>query len=176
MFILYAVLVGLALGLMLGGRLANLGRLQFRLGGLILVGLLVQVVLFSPLLADRIGDLGPPLYVISTLAVLVAIVADLRMPGMPLIALGAISNMAAIAANGGLMPASASAVAAVGRSADAGYSNSAVLAAPALEPLTDIFAMPAWLPLANVFSIGDVLIAFGVAMVIVIAMRPAAAT
>ena len=34
---------------------------------------------------------------------------------------------------------------------------------PALQPLTDIFAVPAWVPLANVFSVGDVLIAVGVA-------------
>ena len=32
-----------------------------------------------------------------------------------------------------------------------------VTAEPALGPLTDRFALPAWLPLANVFSVGDVL-------------------
>ena len=34
---------------------------------------------------------------------------------------------------------------------------------PRLAPLTDIFAMPRWLPFANVFSVGDVLIGVGVA-------------
>jgi hypothetical protein len=42
---------------------------------------------------------------------------------------------------------------------------------PALEPLTDIFAIPASLPLANVFSIGDVLIGVGIVIVIAAAMR-----
>ena len=42
-------------------------------------------------------------------------------------------------------------------------------------PLTDIFALPAWLPLHNVFSIGDVLIGVGVAVVIVVGMRRGAA-
>jgi hypothetical protein len=37
--------------------------------------------------------------------------------------------------------------------------------------LTDVFAMPAWLPFANVFSVGDILIAAGVATTIVLAMR-----
>ena len=52
-----------------------------------------------------------------------------------------------------------------------------------LGPLTDIFTMPAWVPMANVFSVGDVLIGVGVAIAIVAAMhgrgplmRPAAAS
>ena len=49
--------------------------------------------------------------------------------------------------------------------------NSVVLAEPALRPLTDIFALPAWLPMANVFSVGDVLIAVGIAWTIAAAMR-----
>ena len=52
-----------------------------------------------------------------------------------------------------------------------GFSNSAVLEDPALAPLTDIFALPAWLPFSNVFSIGDVLIALGIVLVIAIGMR-----
>ena len=49
---------------------------------------------------------------------------------------------------------------------------------PVLAPLTDIFALPSWLPFSNVFSIGDVLIAGGIAVAIVVAMhrRPAAGT
>ena len=35
----------------------------------------------------------------------------------------------------------------------------------------DIFALPSWLPFANVFSIGDVLIGLGIVAAIVIAMR-----
>ncbi len=52
-----------------------------------------------------------------------------------------------------------------------GYTNSIELAAPALRPLTDLFALPAWLPFANVFSVGDVLIGLGVATTIALAMR-----
>ena len=51
------------------------------------------------------------------------------------------------------------------------HANSVVLADPALRPLSDIFALPAWLPFANIFSIGDVLIGIGVAVVIAVAMR-----
>ena len=96
---------------------------------------------------------------------------NMAVPGLPIVALGALSNFLAIVANGGYMPASAGALAALGKSPAAGYSNSAVVADPALAPLTDVFALPARLPFANVFSIGDVLIGVGVAAAIVVAMR-----
>ena len=69
------------------------------------------------------------------------------------------------------MPASAAALASLGGTAPTVYSNSAVVAHPALEPLTDIFALPRVLPFANVFSVGDILIALGVVVVLVFAMR-----
>jgi hypothetical protein len=93
---------------------------------------------------------------------------------MPLVVAGAVSNIVAILANGGYMPASPDAMAALGKGGPVIYSNSAVMAAPVLAPLTDIFALPTWMPWANVFSIGDVLIGLGIALVIVLAMhRPA---
>jgi hypothetical protein len=51
-----------------------------------------------------------------------------------------------------------------------------VLEHPALQPLTDIFAVPAGIPMANVYSVGDVLIAIGVVIVIASLMRRPAAT
>ena len=69
------------------------------------------------------------------------------------------------------MPASAAAMAFLGKAANPGYSNSAVVESPALAPLTDIFALAAVVPFANVFSIGDVLISLGIAVVIAGAMR-----
>jgi hypothetical protein len=71
------------------------------------------------------------------------------------------------------MPAARGALAALGKGAPTGYSNSTVANEPALLPLTDLFAMPRWLPFANVFSIGDVAIGLGVVTVIVVAMRTA---
>ena len=88
-------------------------------------------------------------------------------------AVGAISNLAAIIANGGSMPASADALAALGKSVGDGYSNSVEVADPALAGLTDIYALPAWLPFANVFSIGDLLIGIGIALAVCLAMREA---
>ena len=171
MFILYAIIAGLVIGAVLGGRFLALGSIPFRWTPLIFVGFAAQVVLFSDIVAERVGTAGPPLYVISTLAVGIAVVRNVRLPGMPLIILGAASNMAAILANGGFMPAAPDAIASLGKTAPVVYSNSAVVAQPALELLTDRFALPRWLPLANVFSVGDVLLGAGVLILIVVMMR-----
>ena len=139
MFILYAIPIGIAAGYLLGGRLDRLGDVRFQWAWLAIAGLLVQVVLFSRPVAEAVGDLGPPIYMASTAAVLVAVLRNWRIPGLALVALGAASNLAAIVANGGVMPASPDAVAALDMEDRAGFSNSVVMTDPALGPLTDIF-------------------------------------
>jgi hypothetical protein len=69
------------------------------------------------------------------------------------------------------MPASPTAVAAIGSKAIVAYSNTAILEHPALEPLTDVIAMPGWLPFSNIVSVGDLLIGLGIVVVIAVAMR-----
>lgn len=170
MFVLYAIGAGLLVGALSGGTLARLGDMKIKWGPLIIGGLLFQVVLFSPPVAERVGDLGPLLYVVSTGAVLVAVLKNRRIVGLPILVLGAASNAAAILANGGFMPASVAALVSLGKDVPTSYSNSSVVAHPALELLTDIFAMPHPMPFANVFSIGDVFISVGVATVIAVAM------
>jgi hypothetical protein len=162
MFILYAIPLGIILGLLTGGRLEHLARAQFRWAPVALLGLATQVIVFSGPVAERVGDLGVPLYLGSTTLVLVAVLRNVAIPGLALVALGAASNLAAIVANGGYMPAAPEALAALGKQIGSGYTNSSLVEAPVLEPLTDVYALPAWLPWANVFSIGDVLIAAGI--------------
>jgi hypothetical protein len=165
-FIVYAVPIGLIAGYLLGGRIERLADFRFRWLPLAFGGLAVQLVLFWEPVAEAVGDAGPVIYVASTAAVLLAVLRNIRLPGLRLIALGAGLNLLAIVANGGYIPADAEALASVGGDAAAGYSNSIVTANPVLGPLTDIFALPSWMPLANVFSIGDVLIGIGVAVAI----------
>ncbi len=171
MFILYALLVGLVVGALTGGRPARLGSLEIRWPWVIAGGLAAQLILFSEPVTRVVGDAGPPLYILSTLAVLAAVSVNRRIPGIPLVIAGAVSNMTAIVANGGYMPTTPEALAALGKLPPETYSNSSVPISPMLWPLTDIFAMPAWLPFANVFSIGDVLIGLGIAIAVVATMR-----
>jgi hypothetical protein len=175
MFILYAVLAGVLVGFLIGGRLDRLAGLTIRAWPIALAGLLVQVVLFTDAGARLAGAAAPAVYLLSTAVVLVVVLLNLRVPGLALVAVGAASNLLAIVANGGHMPADPDALASLGEEIGEGYSNSVVIADPVLRPLTDIFAMPAWMPFANVFSIGDVLIGIGVAVAIAATMRGAPA-
>lgn len=171
MFMLWAIPAGIIVGFLAGGRMSGLSRLRLRWAWLAVAGLLVQVVLFTPAGDAIAGGLGPAIYVASTLVVFLAVLRNLRLPGMPIVALGAISNLVAITANGGFMPADPRALAAAGLDGPGEHTNSVVLENPAFRPLTDIFAIPAGLPYANVFSIGDVLLGVGVVVVIAAAMR-----
>jgi hypothetical protein len=169
--LLASIPIAILIGKLLGGSVEVLGRVRFRWPALALGGLLVQVALFTDA-GDRFaGALAPAIYVASTAAVFVAVLTNLRLAGMPLVALGAASNLAAILANGGSMPADAGALATAGLDGPGAHTNSVVLADPALRPLTDIFAIPAWVPLANVFSVGDVLIGLGIVVAIAASMR-----
>ena len=162
MFILYAVVIGLVIGLLAGGRLAGLAAHPDPLAGRLIVGgLVIQVVLFSRPGRDRVGDLGPWIYVASTVLVVAAVLRNWAIPGMPVVAAGAACNLAAIVANGGYMPAEPGRHrgAGQGRPGDRSTRTARSSPDPALWLLTDIFALPRWLPFANVFSIGDVLIA-----------------
>jgi Family of unknown function (DUF5317) len=178
--LLASIPIGIVLGLLLGGRWSNLSGLHFAWAAIAIVGLLVQVALFTPNGARLAGDLSPAIYVASTAAVFVAVVRNIRTTGMPVVALGALSNLVAITANRGAMPTTPEALAAAGLD-PSGYANSVVVANPVFGPLTDIFSIPGGVPLANVFSVGDVLIGLGIVLVIAAAMRrrpltPAGAT
>ena len=171
MFILYAVLGGLLIGLVSGGSIERLGRLRLRWAPLIAIGMIAQLALFSTPVGDTLGAAAPWVYVLTNALVLVAVARNLAVPGLALVLAGGIANVVAIVANGGYMPVSPGALAAMGRSAQTGYSNSRLMADVRLAPLTDLFAMPTWVPAANVFSIGDVLIGVGAAIAIVAAMH-----
>ena len=175
MFILYAVAIGLLAGILSGGRLERLSALQLRWVALALIGFAVQLVLFWAPVNRAVGEAGPPIYVASTVAVLFFVLRNLAQAGFALVAVGSLSNLAAIVANGGYMPTTPEAVAAAGLPPLEGYSNSVQTQGAALAPLTDIFAMPPWMPFANVFSLGDVLLGLGIAIAVAGGMRDAPA-
>ncbi len=171
MFILYAVLVGALLGFVTGGSIDRLGRLRIRWAMLIALGMVAQLALFSTPAGEALGPAAPWIYVATNGLVLAAVARNLAVPGLLMVLLGGLSNVVAIVANGGYMPVSPGALGAMGNVEQAGYSNSRLVEDVRLWPLTDIFAMPTWVPAANVFSIGDVLIGIGAGLAIVAAMH-----
>jgi uncharacterized protein DUF5317 len=171
MFILYAVLAGVVAGLLTGGSGSRLGDLRIRFGLLITLGMACQLLLFSTPVGNLLGDAAALVYIASNVAVLVAVAANLVIPGLAFVLAGGASNLVAIVANGGYMPVSPEALEAMGRLPKEGYSNSVPRENVILGPLTDIFIMPAWVPMANVFSVGDILIGVGAAIAVVAAMH-----
>ncbi len=172
MFILYGVVIGFLLGVLTRGSPAGLGQLRFRWSLLVMVGMAAQLLLFSSPLGNSLGLAAPAVYMATNGVVLVVVARNLAIPGLPLVLLGGASNLLAMIVNGGYMPVSRAALEAMGHGpGTSGYSNSALLEHVTLAPLTDIFAMPVWLPVANVFSVGDILIGVGVAVAIVAGMH-----
>lgn len=85
--------------------------------------------------------------------------ANRAIPFLWLAALGGALNLMAISVNGGVMPASASALAAAGVEQQPGeFINSAALAHPKLAFVGDVFAVPSSLPISNVYSVGDLML------------------
>ena len=79
-----------------------------------------------------------------------------------MIAAGGALNLAAIVSNGGVMPADPAALEAAGIPQDATeFANSAAAEGAPLGFLGDVFSTPGWLPIHNVFSVGDVVIILG---------------
>ena len=175
MLLLYSIAIGLLIGRLAGGRLRELERVRFAWWQLALAGLIVQLVLFAGPVAARIGSLGPAIYVTSTLVVMAALLRNLGQPGFVVIALGAALNLVAVLANGGAMPSAPEAWLAlngVGELPLSDFSNSVLIGPDTrFAWLGDVFVWPRPLPLANVFSIGDVLIAAGAVVFLVLAMR-----
>jgi hypothetical protein len=170
-FVLYAVPLGLIAGWLSGGSLDRLAGIRFRWAPAAIGGLLAQIVLFSTPIGVMAGELVPVLYVATTGLVLTVVAVNFAVPGMVLVLLGAVSNLIAIVANGGYMPASPDALAFAGLSASDGPTNSVVLTDPRFPYLTDVFGLPDWVPFANVFSAGDVLIGVGIVLAIRAGMR-----
>ena len=177
MSLLSAVAIGLLIGLITGGRLANLAALRIRWWALVVVGLVIQLLIFTPVLPVPHSWLRPA-YVLSDLLALVFVLANVRITGMPAVALGSASNLVAIVANGGSMPVDAHLLsvargATYARAVAAGQEpTNSVIAGPQtrLGWLTDRILIPPPFPLSTVLSIGDFLIAAGIVWVIVAGM------
>jgi hypothetical protein len=115
-------------------------------------------------------DLGPvdELVHVGTYLLAAAFLAlNWRVPGVWLVALGGLSNGLTIALNHGTLPARAGALREAGlqvRRTD--FVNSGVMAHARLPWLGDVFAVPKGVPLANVFSVGDVVLVIGAFVVV----------
>jgi hypothetical protein len=167
--LLFVAVLGLALATvpLAGGRLSRLADVHLRAVPAIAAAIVLQVLVLGVAPGD--GD-GSGWHVAGHLASYGLagwfVWANRRVPGAVLLGLGGAMNLAAIAANGGVMPASRAALDRAGLEADggAGFDNSVAIDDARLSWLGDVIAVPASWPLSGVFSAGDVLIALGLAV------------
>jgi hypothetical protein len=161
-----------AVALWRGGSLRNFNDLHLRWIPLAIGSFALQLLIFTPFRqAPLIADWTTQLYVLSMALLVLWVAVNWHIPGMLLMAAGLLANFAAILANGGYMPVSPESARYAGqiaRYAAQGLpvaNNSLAVDGPVrLWPLTDIIALPGWVPFAAVFSIGDVLLTFGAAL------------
>lgn len=163
------VLAALVVGVALGGRLGNLARLRLRASWLFFAAIALQVVAFpfAPLPWRTDESVASLLWLASYMLLTLAAVLNRRIAGVPVVALGMGLNVIAVTANGGTMPVLPEAMHEAGGSHTT-LNNSTATPDPHLSWLVDRWAAPDWIPFANVFSVGDVIIAVG-AVVIVLA-------
>jgi hypothetical protein len=164
------VTLTIVVALLRGGSLQHFAALRVRWVPLVVAGFALQLLIFTPLRhVPLVSVATPELYVVSMLLLVVWVARNWRIPGMALMAAGLLLNTIAIIANGGYMPVSPESAAYAGKIANYATSglpvanNSIATGANVrLWLLTDIIAVPKAVPLANVFSIGDVLLLTGV--------------
>jgi hypothetical protein len=166
MFLLPSLLLGVVFAVLLGGRPSRLAHVSFRLAWTVPVALAIQIVIFS-----HLGDGLEPrtveeLHIASYVILLGFAAANLRVRALVPVLLGLAANAVAILANHGLMPVSPGAARTVGISP--GVHDNVFVGDGRLGFLGDVFALPSEFPLANVFSVGDILIGIGMMLFVVL--------
>jgi hypothetical protein len=166
-----AIAFGLLLGLLGGGNLSNLARLKFR-WPLFIVGavLLRYVVIFSPL--NRVEG-AQYVYALSLGLIVLWTVWHLRrLPGVWLVTLGGLLNLIVVLANGGRMPVDPGLAQRQlgGILVQHGHVGQYTL----MGPDTHLNWLGDWLSLGllpEAYSLGDLLIGMGIALVILISLH-----
>lgn len=184
MLLLWALPLGVLVGYLRGGRLANLARLELRGVGFVLAALILQLLIFPlPGFEGPMIPFGTAFFHLLSYALLVGfVILNRREWGIVLMGGGMFLNVLVIAANGGYMPTYPELLERVGRSkaaeklvAEGFYGNNVCIGCEGLSTrlrfLGDILAVPAWVPGANVFSVGDLLLALGLVLLLQAKMR-----
>ena len=169
--LLAPTIVAVAAALLLGGSLRGLANGTIRTWPAFVLGFSVELVFYNPPMDSQPWAMavGPWVWLATRLVFLIALTADGWSPNRALLVagLGVGLNTLVIALNGGHMPQSHEAAVQVWGNShiDASRLQNVVpmTAETRLPWLADTLAEPAWLPRANVISLGDILLASGIA-------------
>lgn len=171
MFLLVVLLIALVVTFAIRGSVEGLARVRIKHSWLFVAGLGIQIAVFN---SSPVGETLKPysgfFHVASYLLIGGGFMFNLRLHGWPVIGIGALLNLMVITVNKGFMPASLAAVKWAGivdsyyRDGGRMVFNNSIIAGPGTVMwwLGDIFAIPRYFPLHNVFSVGDILIGLGI--------------
>ena len=180
MIFLYALLIGLVIGILRGGRISRLPSLNLRALWLIPTALVIQLLIFPLFTREPIFPYATtPLHIVSYVLVFIWLVSNLRVVPLIPIGSGAIANFLVIAVNGGYMPSSITALRRAGLNVTAEhllqastYGNVIRMGTETrLNVLGDWLYLPHWIPSATAFSIGDLLIIIGIVWLVARGMK-----
>lgn len=155
--ILVGVFLAVLVALLRGGKLERLTALGLK--ALPLIWLVVAMRFFVAVLAGRGFAWAPWLQVAAYILLLGVLWLNLAAPGMKLFGLGSLLNFIVIAANGGTMPVSPSALALFAVSKLPSGTHSLLTPESRFWFLADI--IPLWLPYPQVISVGDIFLVAG---------------
>jgi len=176
--------LSLALGLVIriarGRGLSGLGDLHVQALWLCFVALAAKLalVILSGNGVVSVQRFGPAMHLLLYVILLLLVLANLSIPGMPVLLAGLLCNAAVIAANGGQMPVTTSALIASGqpdvvswlaRQRDATH---AVAGSGTPLAFLDDWLGIAWGPLHTVVSPGDLLLGIGLILVLNLSATP----
>ena len=166
------VVAVIAVALLRGGTLRNFAALPIRWAPLAILGFLLQPLAFLVLAEiPGLAWITTPSYLLSMGLLCAWVALNWRVAGMPLIAAGLLMNLLAVATNGGHMPVDPAAA------RFAGVYDDLVGLDPAVSKhvltvdgqtrlwlLTDVVGLPKGLPFAPVWSLGDIVLTTGIAL------------
>lgn len=177
-----SIFLSFLIALARGGRIAALSNLRFKglyylAGAVVIRVLLILPPLQSILIEPAFGNLryGGILYSLSLLLALMTLVTNIRLPGLPVVALGMFANFLVIVANFGQMPGALDKLVAAGYPGPipGHWSNFTVIVdSTRFWFLGDNFLIGRPWPLPSVISAGDLVIIAGVFWFFQKAMRP----
>lgn len=149
-----------------GGQLSRLSEVRVRWIALAAVAFAIQVVLVT-VVPDGDSNVHRILHLATYALAAACLLRNLDLRFVWLVGVGGLFNLIAIAANGGVMPASRGALETAGLDVQSGqFANSDFVSGAHAAFLGDVFAVPSGWPGANVFSVGDVLMLAGVFLAI----------
>ena len=170
MLLLWGVILGVVVGLVRGGNVANLEDTGVRHLWLVSLALVIQLLIFPLFYEEPLITFGTEFFHIASYFILfVFLVLNWRVWQIPFMGIGMTMNLLVIGVNGGYMPVSVSSLRRAGEAEvvkslleNVTYGNVIMMNdSTVLDFLGDWLYLPQWFPFSTAFSPGDAIITIG---------------